>query len=139
MIIRLLEKNDYYKNFLNLQNSFTSKPEKINFEDFSKVFDNISDCIILVIELDNTIIATGKILIEQKFHNNLKKMGHIEDIVVSKKYRNRNYGTKIIEELIKIGKEKKCYKISLNCNNENINFYKRFGFIEKGKELNYYI
>ena len=66
-------------------------------------------------------------------------MGHIEDIVVSKKYRNRNYGTKIIEELIKIGKEKKCYKISLNCNNENINFYKRFGFIEKGKELNYYI
>ena len=134
-MLRKLEKEDYYKEFMELINYFTRYKQHITYDNFEQVFEINEGNIILVIEKNNRIIGTGKLMIEKKFHNNLSNMGHIEDIIVLEEYRKKGYGKLIIEELIRFGKENNCYKLVLNCNAENIEYYKKINFIEKGYEM----
>jgi len=136
-MVRKLEREDYHKGFLDLINYFTRDPKSLTYEEFLDVFTKNNNSITLVIEENNKIISTGKLLIEQKFHNNFAKMGHIEDVVVLESHRGKGYGSLLIKELIKIGKN--CYKIVLNCNSNNIEYYKKLGFIEKGCEMSLYV
>ena len=76
--------------------------------------------------LDNKIIAYGSVVIENKIRGDIA--GHIEDIVVDRNIRKRMAGIYLIKELIKICKKKKCYRITLFCKEELINFYSRNGF-----------
>ena len=89
--------------------------------------------------LDNKIIAYGSVVIENKIRGDIA--GHIEDIVVDRNIRKRMVGIYLIQELIKICKKKKCYRITLFCKEELINFYSRNGFevnnIMMKKYLNY--
>ena len=89
--------------------------------------------------LDNKIIAYGSVVIENKIRGDIA--GHIEDIVVDRNIRKRMAGIYLIKELIKICKKKKCYRITLFCKEELINFYSRNGFevnnIMMKKYLNY--
>ena len=89
--------------------------------------------------LDNKIIAYGSVVIENKIRGDIA--GHIEDIVVDRNIRKRMVGIYLIKELIKICKKKKCYRITLFCKEELINFYSRNGFevnnIMMKKFLNY--
>jgi glucosamine-phosphate N-acetyltransferase len=96
---------------INLKNSFDNY-KKEN----SKIY-------ILKSVSNKNIIATGKILIEQKMHNNFSNMGHIEDIVVDENYRKFGLGKYIINKLTEYGFENDCYKIVLCCNDNNDKFY----------------
>lgn len=136
--IRELENSDYYKGFLDLINVFTEHPKYISFEDFKNHSEKITD--VYIIEDNNVIIATGKILFEYKFHKNLSIIAHIEDIIVKENYRNKGLGKLMISYLIKLCEEKKVYKIILNCSKENILFYEKCGFSHKNYEMSkYYI
>jgi glucosamine-phosphate N-acetyltransferase len=138
--IRLLEKNDYNKGFLELINEFTKNPIFISFENFCNYFDNISKYkYTFILENDNQIIGTGSCFIENKFHNNFKNVAHIEDIVINKKYRKIGYGKIIIDYILNYCNNLNCYKITLNCSNENITFYEKCGFIKKGIEMTKYL
>ena len=137
-MIRELEKSDYYKGFLNLINYFTKNPKPVSYEDFVKVFESITNSIVLVVEEREKIVGTAKLLVERKFHNNFSKMGHIEDVVVIEEYRGKWFGNLLMKKLIEIGKEKGCYKIVINCNQENVEYYKKLEFIEKGTEMSLY-
>jgi len=75
---------------------------------------------------NNQIIAYGSIVIENKIRGEFA--GHIEYIVVDKKVRGKNIGVRLIEELVKIGKNKGCYRITLTCNQSLIKFYNKNGF-----------
>ncbi len=54
--------------------------------------------------------------------------GHIEDIVVDKEVRGKMIGVLLIKELIEVARNKGCYRITLFCKEELINFYSRNGF-----------
>lgn len=140
-MIRQLEYSDYYKSYMNLINTFTRSIEEISYNKFCKSIDSIynQNAYIYVIEEDNNIIGTIKIMIEYKLHNNLRPVAHIEDVVVHKSYRNRGLGKLLIDHAKEISNNHNCYKIVLSCNKENIEFYKRSGFIEKGSEMTIYI
>jgi len=75
---------------------------------------------------NDQIVAYGNIVIENKIRG--ETAGHIEDIVVDRKFRGENYGVELIEELVKIGYDKKCYRITLTCDQSLINFYYKNGF-----------
>jgi ribosomal protein S18 acetylase RimI-like enzyme len=75
---------------------------------------------------NNQIIAYGSIVIENKIRGEFA--GYIEDIVVDKKVRGKNIGVKLIEELVKIGENKGCYRITLTCDQSLIKFYNKNGF-----------
>ena len=66
---------------------------------------------------------------------------HITNIVTKKDKRRNKIGTKMLEELIKIAKEKKLKDITLEVNVNNIpaiNLYKKYEFEEVGVRKKYY-
>ena len=65
-------------------------------------------------------------MIEYKIRG--KICAHIEDVVVDNMYRGNRTGKLLIEELIKIAKHYKCYKVILDCSKENVPFYEKCGF-----------
>ena len=76
--------------------------------------------------LDEKIVAYGSVVIENKIRGEVA--GHIEDIVVDKNVGKKMIGTYLVKELIEICKKKKCYRITLFCNEKLVNFYSRNGF-----------
>ena len=76
--------------------------------------------------LDEKIVAYGSVVIENKIRGEVA--GHIEDIVVDKNVGKKMIGTYLVKKLIEICKKKKCYRITLFCNEKLVNFYSRNGF-----------
>jgi glucosamine-phosphate N-acetyltransferase len=123
IIIRKIEHNDYYKNYLELINS------KINYDNFKKFINELNNNhIILVIEKDEIIIGTCTLFIEKKLTYNLSKMGHIENILIDESYRYNGYGIKIVDELLKIADQEGCYRVDLSCEEYLEKFYEKNKF-----------
>lgn len=117
-IIRNLNEKDYLQ-YVKLINSNISKNF---FENFIKNILN-ENHLIYVIEINNLLIATGILLIENKLTNNGCLMGHIENILVHENYRGKGFGEIIVKKLLEIAKEKKCYRVDLICKPELEYFY----------------
>jgi glucosamine-phosphate N-acetyltransferase len=81
------------------------------------------------------IIASGTIFIEPKIIREGKNVGHIEDIVVSKKWRGQGISHQILDRLKDIARENKCYKVILDCSEEVKNVYIKNGFQVKGIQM----
>lgn len=75
---------------------------------------------------NNEIVAYGCIVIENKIRGDVS--GQIEDIVVDQKHRKLNIGYHLIKELVTIGRNKSCYRITLFCDEKLIPFYSKNGF-----------
>jgi glucosamine-phosphate N-acetyltransferase len=69
------------------------------------------------------IVATSSVLIESKLLHCGSKVGHIEDVVCDKCIRGQGVGKKIVEQCIEYAKQKGCYKVILDCSNNNVPFY----------------
>ena len=90
-------------------------------------------------EKNNKIIAYGTAIIDYKFYRNCKNVGHIEDIVVDKNLRGQGVSEIILDKLIEYGIKNNCYKFILNCKDEYVNFYKKFGFHKNQNNMIKYI
>lgn len=84
------------------------------------------------------IIASGTIIIEPKLIRGGKSVGHIEDIVVSEEYRGNGISKNILEMLKNVAREKDCYKVILDCDQEIKKVYNSSGFEEKGVQMGIY-
>jgi glucosamine-phosphate N-acetyltransferase len=104
-----------------------------------KEINNIGNIYICYTEINNTIqiIGSGTIIFEPKILRGGKYVARIEDIVVKQEFRNLGIAKNIINHLILLSKNYSfpIYKIILVCNNNYINFYKKFGFIPKDNNL----
>ena len=129
-MFRNLKKEDYYTNYFDLLDQLTSvNKEKITYNKFKLFVKNLNkNHKVIVFEENNSIKATGTIVIEQKLVHGMGKMAHIEDVVIDEKSRKLGLGKKIIQYLIDIAKLNSCYKIILNSKDENIGFYEKCGF-----------
>ena len=85
-----------------------------------------------VVALDHfgKVVGYGSLLLNYKIRGGI--MGHIEDIAVHKDFQNNGIGKLIINALYEIGKKNQCYKLSLSCKKENLNFYKKYNYFETG-------
>lgn len=79
-----------------------------------------------------SIVGCITLLTEQKLIHSGKCVGHIEDVVVDEKHRNKGIGAQMIRHCIDICKQSNCYKIILDCNIKNIIFYEKMEFIKYG-------
>ncbi|ODQ51608.1 acyl-CoA N-acyltransferase [Saitoella complicata NRRL Y-17804] len=85
------------------------------------------------------VVATGTVLIEQKFIRNAAKAAHIEDIVVSSTQRGSGLGLMfVIDTLNHLARELGCYKTILDCAEKNVGFYEKCGFTRSGVEMKKY-
>lgn len=142
MNIRRLEVNDYHLGYVELLSELTKVGEisKDNWiERFNTIkYSNLIEIWVIHDTDSNKIIATGTLLIEPKFIHNCGKVGHVEDIVTSKKCNGKGLGKKIINQLTERAKINDCYKVILDCSEHNVGFYEKCGFSVKGREMTIY-
>jgi len=121
--------------------SFLTKSEKLENDFFLQKIREISNIgeIFICYIFDNNnkinIIGTGSIIFEPKIIHGGKYVGHIEDIVINENYRNLGIARSILIELKFLAEKKGCYKVILDCNLDNKNFYEKNDFEYKGLQM----
>ncbi len=143
IIIRSLEESDYHIGFLELINYFTKDKnyKKKLFEEFQVQYNLIKSInhFIYVIEYEKKIIGSATLIIQPKFYNIFKSAGLIEEVIIDEKFRGQGLGKKIINFIIKESQNKLCYKLVLNSEYKNKDFYTKLGFIDYGIEFKMYL
>jgi glucosamine-phosphate N-acetyltransferase len=91
--------------------------------------------IFVAAKTDGEIIGSITLLIEQKFIHNGGKVGHIEDVVTKNGYEGMGIGRAIVAKALAFAAEMKCYKVILDCSENNAQFYRRMGFKEHGLSM----
>jgi len=141
--IRSIELRDYDYGFIELLSQLTiSQKNDMSKKEFVNYVTNIHNNpnhIVIVFEHLGDVIATGSLFITQRAIRNFGKVGHIEDVVVDKKYQSCGIGRQLITLLTNIADEKNCYKVILNCDEKNIGFYEKCGYEHKGAEMAKYL
>ena len=134
---RPLEIGDFQKWFCSVLSELTSC--KTNEQKFNEIFNKIYEInqiepqyfIVVWEDTKNWKIAVaGTVVIEKKIIHDWQCVWHIEDIVVSAKYRGLWLGENLIAILKNIA-SKNCYKVILDCDKENLWFYEKCWLEEK--------
>lgn len=93
------------------------------------IYNNIY---VLYQEDKNTIVGTITVLIEPKIIHNGGSVAHVEDVVIDQNYRKMGLGKVLLDHAISIAKKERCYKVILDCDKDNIGFYEKSSFKQKG-------
>lgn len=143
IILEELDYNHNYYDYCALLKQLTSLDiNQITYEKFLSQFHKIKSNPfhkIIIAKKNGKIIGTVSILIEPKFIHELSYVAHIEDVVVDSSYRSYGIGKLLINRAIEISKEFACYKITLDCAEKNVEFYKKNGFDRIGIQMALYL
>ena len=139
VIIREIVESDIENGFLESLDSLRKASDldkEIGKDILRKIIAN-PDHIIYVAEFKGKIVGSTTLLIEQKFIHGGGKVGHIEDVVVSKEFEGKGIGMLLVMSLVTIAKSNNCYKTILDCQDELISFYERIGFKQESNQMRY--
>ena len=123
---RNIEKKDLEQVFVLLNQLKEMDVSKIDNEKAWNDFITNSSSNSIVGIYNDKVVAYGSVVVENKVRGEVA--GHIEDIVVDTEVRGKMIGVSLIKELVKVAKNKGCYRITLFCKESLINFYSRNGF-----------
>jgi GNAT superfamily N-acetyltransferase len=127
-IVKLKKK--YFTSVVKLLSKNLTKflPNKKNYKKIWKSFSLQKNLYAIVaLNKKNLVIGYGSIFLEKKIRGGT--LGHIEDIVIDKRYQSAGVGSEIIAKLTQFGEDMNCYKIALQCSkNHNVEFYKKCGY-----------
>tara|TARA_B100001248_G_scaffold221975_1_gene178326 strand:+ start:1574 stop:1996 length:423 start_codon:yes stop_codon:yes gene_type:complete len=126
VIFRNIEKKDLDQVFVLLNQLKQIEIDTIDKDKAWRDFINNTGSNSVVGLYNDKIVAYGSVVVENKVRGEVA--GHIEDIVVDSEVRGKMIGVSLIKELIKIAKNKGCYRITLFCKETLVNFYGRNGF-----------
>ena len=133
-MIRFLKKSDYL-DYLDLISQLTIVGV-VSIEQFNSFVDlqnkNFST---LVFEMDFKIVGCVTYLIEQKIQRSFSCVMHIEDVVTDAKQRGKGISKQLLNQVISIAEENNCYKVLLDCSQENVSFYEKIGFNKKEHQM----
>lgn len=111
-----------------------SETKELSLGELEKLLSNIQNQnghVYIAVNGNKKIIGTAKLLIEQKFSHSGGKVGHIEDVVTHEEYFHKGIASNLIETIISVSKKQGCYKVILDCKEELVPFYSKFGFSNK--------
>ncbi|QPG73219.1 hypothetical protein FOA43_000526 [Brettanomyces nanus] len=92
---------------------------------------------LVILDLSETVVAIGSVIVESKLIHHCGKVGHIEDIAVRPNQQGKKLGCTLIRHLIKIAGSLDCYKVILDCDPANEMFYAKCGLSKAGTEMQF--
>jgi glucosamine-phosphate N-acetyltransferase len=81
------------------------------------------------------VIGTATVLLEPKMIHGGCVVAHIEDVAVRKGSEGKGVGSALMKQAVAYAKKRRCYRIILDCSEQNVGFYKKFGFKSHGIEM----
>jgi glucosamine-phosphate N-acetyltransferase len=137
--IREIKKVDLEKGFLESLDSLR-KASDLGQAKARKIFEKIKsnpEHKIFVAELEERIVGSTTLFIEPKFIHNGGFVGHIEDVVVAKKFQGKGIGEKLIQTALEYAKKNGCYKTILDCTDDIKPFYEKIGFKKHSNSMRF--
>jgi len=131
-LVRPLQKDDYEKGYLQLLSQLTTVGD-ITKEEFEAQFLKMkkAGCYFVTVVEDireSRIIASATLVTELKFIHKCGERARLEDVVVNNSYRGKQLGKLIVLTVTLLAKKIGCYKMSLDCKDPLIPFYKALGY-----------
>ncbi len=130
-IVRELEERDLDNGFLetletlrDVGNVDNSKAKAI----LGEIKSNTRNKIFVAVADNGKVIGSTTLIVERKFIRGGGLVGHIEDVVTHKGFQRMGVGSSLINKAVEFAKSVGCYKIILNCNENNVPFYEKLGF-----------
>jgi glucosamine-phosphate N-acetyltransferase len=111
-----------------LSESFIETKEPIRY--WWRIMENKS-IYTYVIESAGNVVGTATLHVLEKLIGGGSFVGQIEDVCVSKSHSGKGLGQMLVNQLIEISKEARCYKVILNCDEKLVPFYEKNGFYQK--------
>jgi glucosamine-phosphate N-acetyltransferase len=143
IIIKELEKDHLIDSFFDTLSNLTEIGEDVYNKEFSqKILEKIKNAgniRIFVAMKDSDIVGSITAIIEQKFIHNGGKICHIEDVVTRKGLEKLGIGSQLVEKVLELAKNEKCYKVILNSSEYNSKFYENLGFYKHDNGMRYNI
>ena len=128
---------DKYSEILDLLNQLTDTPKYDRYY-FENIVNSLEDNhFIYLCLIENKVIGIITLIIEKKLIHHGKCVGHIEDLVIDKNYRNKGIARKLLNFVIIKSRENNCYKIILDCAEEYIKFYEKLNFKKTAHQMRY--
>ena len=136
ILVRQLQADDFERGFMELLAQLTTTGN-VTKEQFVERFEEIRDGpeFVYVVEENGRVLASGTVVFERKFARNRGVCGHIEDIVVDATCRGRGLGSVVVAALTRIAERAGCYKVILDCSEENQPFYEKCGYDRKEVQM----
>lgn len=143
-MIRFIEERDLHEGYFQLLSELSGKP--INAKDLYgqwpdfinklwRGYKNSPNRSTFVFEKGKSrpketsfIIGTATLLVEHKFLHGGGIVGHIEDVVVDPNQQGESIGSELVKRCVDKAKNEGCYKVILDCSEDNITFYEKCGF-----------
>ena len=126
--IRLMDATDLKRGFLDALRAL--KTVELTEERAIEIYrDRLKSRIrTYVAVIDDQVAGTASIFIEPKFINSGGVVGHIEDVAVNPRFQKHGVGRALVQHLLEVCREFRCYKVILDCAEGVIPFYERLGF-----------
>ncbi|KAG0225572.1 Glucosamine-phosphate N-acetyltransferase-like protein [Actinomortierella wolfii] len=143
-LMRPLEMTDYEKGFYDCLAGLTVVGN-VSAETFRSCFENmrrapgVYHTVVIEDLAQSRIVASGTLIVEQKFIRGGGKAGHIEDIVVHDSQRGKKFGIRLIDQLKYLANQLGCYKLLLTCSESNEAFYEKSAFTRKDLHMALYL
>jgi glucosamine-phosphate N-acetyltransferase len=132
ILVRPLQLSDYDKGYLQILSQLTAVGNigRSEFESQFRRMQKAGGYYITVIEdtRNKTIIGSSTLITEYKFIHNCALRARLEDVVVNNTYRGKQLGKLIVLTVTLLAKKLDCYKMSLDCKDPLIAFYKSLGY-----------
>jgi glucosamine-phosphate N-acetyltransferase len=139
ILVRKITESDLENGFLesldSLRPASNMDPKKAK-SILQKISQN-PDHVVFVALDGHRVVGATTLLIEQKFIHDGGKVGHIEDVVVSKNLQGKGIGEKIIRFVLDYAKKRGCYKTILDCDDAVKPFYEKIGFKPHSNGMRY--
>lgn len=136
---RPLQRTDYHNNILEVLSVLTDVGDVPEVR-FNEVFDQWTSVPNIfhphvITNPEGKVVATGMAVYEQKLIHGGAVYAHIEDIAVAKSEQGKKLGYSLIVGLVNVAKQDGCYKVLLDCSEENVAFYERCGLTKSGNMM----
>lgn len=132
MKVRPLQSGDFHRGFLQILSQLTSVGD-VTLAQFLNRFAQMrasGDYYVTVIvdSRYDKIIGSATLVLEHKFIHGCSVRGRLEDVVVDDTYRGKQLGKLIVVTVSLLAQRLGCYKMSLDCKDKLIPFYKSIGY-----------
>ncbi|MDP2684298.1 MAG: GNAT family N-acetyltransferase [bacterium] len=133
-------KKKYITNELFETLSHLSDSTKTNIHKGRKIFKEIKKnknhfIYAAIDKKSDEIIGMITLLVEPKFIHDCGYLGHIEDVVTRVGHEGQGIGKELVKTAVKQAKKSDCYRVILNCSEDNREFYEKCGFRKKEIEM----
>lgn len=116
-----------------LQSISSYSPPEEQYDEIWIKFSGQDHVQALVAIVGERVVGYGSVSFETRIRGG--KVAHVEDIACLREFRGMGVGKAIVDALSKLAFEQSCFKLSLQCEKDNVLFYEKCSFKVSGVSM----